>query len=316
MIYTITPNPALDLGGIVDAIIPNEKTYVQNETRFPGGNAINAARIITRLQVPAIASGFLGGAIGNEIKQLLDAEKVYHHFIPIRGNTRINITLSNLKSHFQTRISFPGPHILPKEIKELEKWLTRIPTPSLFIIGGSLPLGFEIKNLRKLIQIITMNRFPCVVDMPGHCMQPLIDLPLFLIKPNLIEFQQLIGKSVNSLSQVVREAQVKLSHIPYICVSSVEGGAVLLTQKEIVFGKIPKIKIQSTVGAGDSMVGAICARLWKLRMKLNSLSAEDLLRWGLAASAATLAETGTTLGSKKAILGFLKQIEVTRITNI
>src|SRR5690242_15734995 len=71
MIYTITPNPALDLGGVVDRLVPNEKSYVQDETRFPGGNAINAARIIKKLGQPVIASGFLGGGTGDEIEKLL-----------------------------------------------------------------------------------------------------------------------------------------------------------------------------------------------------------------------------------------------------
>jgi fructose-1-phosphate kinase PfkB-like protein len=35
-ILTVTPNPALDLGGVVEEIIPNEKNYVEQETRHPG----------------------------------------------------------------------------------------------------------------------------------------------------------------------------------------------------------------------------------------------------------------------------------------
>ena len=40
-ICTLTPNPALDLGGIADKIVPNEKSYVHDEKRYPGGNGIN-----------------------------------------------------------------------------------------------------------------------------------------------------------------------------------------------------------------------------------------------------------------------------------
>ena len=106
MIYTVTPNPTLDMGGTVDQLVPNEKNYVQDETRFPGGNGINAARIIKRLGVPVIATGFLGGGIGTVIENLLKDERVAHRFVKISGTTRVGITVSSRKTHLQTRISF------------------------------------------------------------------------------------------------------------------------------------------------------------------------------------------------------------------
>ena len=48
-ILTVTPNPALDLGGVVKEIIPDEKNYVEEETRHPGGNAINSAPYDSRV---------------------------------------------------------------------------------------------------------------------------------------------------------------------------------------------------------------------------------------------------------------------------
>jgi fructose-1-phosphate kinase PfkB-like protein len=67
MIYTVTPNPTLDLGGVVDQLTPNEKNYVHNETKSPGGNAINAARIMKRLGSQVMATGFIGGGIGHVV---------------------------------------------------------------------------------------------------------------------------------------------------------------------------------------------------------------------------------------------------------
>ena len=75
-IYTLTPNPALDLWGHVAQITPNEKNYVFAERRDPGGNGINAARVIHRLGGRVTALGFLGGSVGAEIERLLDHEGV------------------------------------------------------------------------------------------------------------------------------------------------------------------------------------------------------------------------------------------------
>jgi fructose-1-phosphate kinase PfkB-like protein len=126
MIYTITPNPALDLNGTVEKIVPNEKTYVHHETRFPGGNAINAARMIKKFGQPVIASGFLGGEIGKEVTALLKHEGIRCQFIQIQNHTRINITVSTQKTHLQTRFSFPGPQIQAQEIHDLNQWIQKL----------------------------------------------------------------------------------------------------------------------------------------------------------------------------------------------
>ena len=119
MIYLITPNPALDISGTVDQLIADEKNYVTDEIRSAGGNGINAARIAHRLGAKVIASGFLGGPTGDEIKNLLDKENIKHHFVKTVGNTRINLTISNHNTHSQTRLSFPGANIKFNELTTL-----------------------------------------------------------------------------------------------------------------------------------------------------------------------------------------------------
>src|SRR3954468_2262947 len=120
-VLTFTPNPTLDLGGVVDNLIPNEKCYVYAQTKSPGGNAINAARILTRLGIPTVATGFLGGSIGEEIKALLADEGVKGKWIKIKGATRLSVIVSNKSDHMQTRLSFPGPRISAGEKRSLFK---------------------------------------------------------------------------------------------------------------------------------------------------------------------------------------------------
>ena len=121
-VYAITPNPALDLNGDTKKITPNEKNYILRESRFPGGNAINNARILSRLNCPVSVSGFLGGATGDQLENLLDAEKMHTDFVRIAKDTRINVTISNRSTHKQNRFSFPGPPIQTLEKKLLIKW--------------------------------------------------------------------------------------------------------------------------------------------------------------------------------------------------
>lgn len=304
-VLTITPNPALDLGGVVDNLLPNEKSYVHDETRSPGGNAINAARILSRLKIPVLASGFLGGSTGEEIKSLLDEEGVKNKFVKIKGHSRICVTVSNKKDHLQTRLNFPGPHITHQERDKLFGLVENQKKISLLMFGGSLPEGLRPADVLQLMRLARKQNIECIVDCPANILSELIAGKPMLIKPNLTEFQEVIGSSVKSIKEVQKEARKLLDKVPYICISSVEGGALLVTRQNSYFGRIPKVKIKSTVGAGDSMVGAMVAQLYK-----KNTSGEDILRWGLAAAAATLGHAGTAFGSAKEIKYFYKMTKV------
>lgn len=307
-IFTFTPNPALDIGGLVNNLHPNEKAYVMNEIRAPGGSGINSSRILSRLKIPVTVSGFIGGPTGAEVQSLLKAENIKTNFISIQNNTRINVTISNAKDHNQMRLSFQGPRIHAREKRNLFDLLEQQNDLAYLVLGGSLPVGFSTKDLIHLIQAARRKNIASIVDCPGSILaQVLTANPLF-IKPNLKEFQELTKSHVSSIGAVIEKSKKLLQQVQAICVSSVEEGALLMTQKQIYFGRTPKVKVRSTVGAGDSMVGAMLAQLYK-----ENLFNQDTLRWGLAAAAATLSQSGIHLGSSSDIKKLYKETVVQTI---
>lgn len=318
-IYTLTFNPALDLGGTVARVVANEKNYVTSETRFAGGNGVNAARIMRRLGVPVVASGYLGGAVGEEYKRLLDREEIRRKFIDIEGDTRINLTISVAESHLQTRFSFPGPAINSREKRSLRELVAKIRASDLLVIGGSLPANFFATDVLPLVQDSTGRGVRVVADCPSPVLRALHRQKLLLVKPNLTEFRELTKSNAGDIESVAKVAKKLLKSVEFVCVSSVANGALLVTSEGIWHGRIPKINIKSSVGAGDSMVGAMTAFLW--RRKVQTLNSSDfkkfkiehsaeLLRWGLAAACATLVCPGTAQGSKKNIYKYFDDISV------
>lgn len=320
MIITVTPNPALDLGGVVDGIIPNEKNYVFNESRFSGGNAINVSRWLTRFQLPNCATGFLGGSVGAEIRSLLDKEEVPHNFVGIKGNTRISITVSNQKNRQQTRLSFPGPKIIPSEVVALKKQIAKIGRQTLLIIGGSFPPGFSVLQLNEIIQLAEKRNIPIIVDVPGRLLQRVRIKNLWLIKPNLTEFHEFTGSKTTDISKLVSQARTLAAGVRLVCITSVNGGALLISKESVWFGKTPNLTIKGTVGAGDSMVAAMASVLWRNKVYCFQGDLEDLmpelLTQGLAAAASTLSASGTALGSASQMRKLVPLIKVKKLKNI
>jgi 1-phosphofructokinase family hexose kinase len=319
-IYSVTLNPALDLSGHVQTIIPNEKNSVSRPRLDPGGNAINAARIAKRLGHDPVLMGFLGGAAGNQLSELLDQEGVRHRFTPISGITRTNVTVTNDSSHEQTRLSFPGPVIKPTETRALVQFISKLRYPGVLVLGGSMPPGCPKNYYSVLIRRGVERGLGIVLDVPSKDLKEVLEKSgprLLLIKPNRIELEGFAGKKLATDAAISEEA-IRLSRrSALVCVSLGSKGALAAAQGKSWRIYPPKVRAKGTVGAGDSMVGAITACLLQRGIfspELCDLAPSgwivDALRWGAAAGAATAATEGTSLGTADLIRRLRPQVRV------
>ncbi len=322
-VYAITPNPALDLSGSVESIVENEKNYVFQEKRFPGGNSVNSARILNRLNCSVVAGGFLGGSIGEEVMNLLRREKVRCDFVGIRGNTRVNVSASNQSTHKQTRFSFTGPDIESSEKSKLLKKLSSKNEGGIFLLGGSFPGRFGIRHAARIINMGHKKSIATVVDVPSNKMSGILKCRPLMIKPNLLEFEQLVGKTRMNLPQIRREAEALLRFCPAIFISSVNDGVLLVTKKASFFASGPRVQAKSSVGAGDSMVGAIVAGMVDAGFSYSTFFGDDgdesleankswpaILSLGLGAAIATIKRSGSELGTAADILHYARKVKV------
>ena len=67
MIFTVTLNPEWNKIVKVDEVVIGKVNRLSQIESEPGGKGINVARTIKTLDIPCIATGFLGGSGGNLI---------------------------------------------------------------------------------------------------------------------------------------------------------------------------------------------------------------------------------------------------------
>ena len=332
-IITLTPNPALDVSGIVKALTPNEKNPVFSERRDPGGNGINAARIAHRLGAKVLALGFAGGAVGQELLTLIRKEGVPARFVKISGNTRINVTVTHEVTHQQTRLSFSGPEVTRSEWEALLHRIERLPRKALLLLGGSLPPGVP-RNFHTRLALLAQKRgIGVVLDVPPQTLSETLKSrsPNFrplLVKPNESELARWWSQErilqFDSETQR-REAGIALARrCELVCVSRGAKGLMFIHGKEIWYLQAPKVQAKGTVGAGDSLLGAISAALAQAGLYSNEqvhkvfrevpegdlpASIKKALLLGLAAGAATASEVGTSLAQPAQIKRLLAAAE-------
>jgi len=331
LIATLTPNPALDLSGVVKALTPNEKNSVHEERRDPGGNGINAARVAHRLGARVLALGFAGGAVGRELLERIRDEGVRSRFVRIRGDTRINVTVTHESTHQQTRLSFQGPDVQTAEWRELLAQIDLLPRRSLVLLGGSLPRGVPEDFHTRLALRARRRGLGVILDVPPGTLRETLEqgrgrfTPL-LVKPNESELARwwYHDKKMDFPSEdaFLEAGRALARSCALVCISRGARGLRLVHGSDHWDFSAPPVKARGTVGAGDSLLGAIAARLAQADLVTQERIAEifahspagvlpielhEAMLWGLAAGAATASEIGTALARSSEVKRLLKR---------
>lgn len=298
MIYTITLNPALDYIIAIEQIQLNEINTSQDEHILPGGKGINVSIILKRLEVDSIALGFISGFTGEEIKRLVETEKIKTDFINLKtGNSRINVKI--LEEEKETAINSKGPAVNNKSIEELYQKLDIIKKDDILVLSGSTPKGIDESIYEKICEKIKEKNIKIVVDSTKNLLLNTLKYQPFLIKPNHHELGEIFNTEITNKDEALEYAKIlQQNGARNVLVSMGSKGSVLLDENGKTYKKdvIKNKKVINTVGAGDSMVAGFLAGYLKYQ------NYEEALKLGIASATATVNDV--FLGTKEKILEY------------
>ncbi|GAB7465540.1 6-phosphofructokinase II [Enterobacter hormaechei] len=293
-IYTLTLSPSLDSATMTPQIYPEGKLRCSAPVFEPGGGGINVARAITHLGGKATAIFPAGGATGEHLVALLVDEQVAVDTVDARDWTRQNLHVHVESSGEQYRFVMPGAKLSDDEFRQLEEKVLTIESGSLLVISGSLPPGVKTEKLTALVQAVLQRGIRCIVDSSGDALKAALEPgQLELVKPNQKELSALVNRELNQPDDVRTAAEelVRTGKAHRVVVSLGPQGALAVDKTGCVQVVPPPMKSQSTVGAGDSMVGAMVLKL------AQGASLLEMARYGVAAGSAATINQGTRLCS-------------------
>ncbi len=130
-----------------------------------------------------------------------------------------------------------------------------------------------------------------IVDTSGPFLKAAVEAGVYLIKPNLREFQVLAGITTDDEAVLIGAGRRLLDRyrIAVIALSLGEDGALLFTHDVTLRAHALPIEPASVSGAGDSFLGAM---IWSL---VNGDPLERALRYAVAGGSAALLSPGTEL---------------------
>ena len=289
-IVTLTVNPALDKSSHFKGLVPEQKIRCETPRFDAGGGGINVSKAIARLEGISKAIFTSGGATGEKLKELIESEKIPFEAIAIGSWTRESFVAVDDNTNLQYRFGFTGAAINESEKAAIIAVIQKL-TCKYLVISGSLNEGLPTDFYQHIAYLAKQSGSKVIVDTSGEALQKVLETGVYLIKPNVGELAKLIGVERLEMDEVVHAAQtlIEKGSAEIVVVSLGPQGAVLVTATQTEFVPAPNVVKKSTVGAGDSMVGAM---VWALS---QNKPLKEVVQWGVACGSAATMNEGTQL---------------------
>ncbi|MCX6023458.1 MAG: PfkB family carbohydrate kinase, partial [Chloroflexi bacterium] len=195
MIITVTLNPAVDQTIFVPTVTVGDLNRVAESLLDPAGKGINMSRLLHRLGAATIAFGVAAGDLGRLAEHALQAEGVLSWFLWVEGQTRLNVTVVDRATGQATSFYDRGPEVTGSQLEEIERRLSPwLDAAEVLVLAGSLPPGAPRDIYARWIALARAAKTRVILDASGTALRLGVAARPNLIKPNVAEAEQLLGR--------------------------------------------------------------------------------------------------------------------------
>ena len=301
MIITITLNAALDRTQRIEhPLVVGKLNRAVSSHLEPGGKGINVSRAIKALGGTSVATGFTAGTNGRLLKDMLTSADIHHDFVDVAGQMRVNTQIIDAQGG-HTEVNEPGSKIEDADfLRLLDRIEGYLDEGNIFVLAGSTPPEFPLKNYRKLCQTIKKCGCKLIIDAQGDLLLEALKCEPDFVKPNIFELAEAVGDKPSADPEVVVVSARKMLDMGAraVCVSMSQEGAVLVSKDEseaLFVTTNPKIYDEGSVGTGDAMVGAIANAMH------NKHKFDEMARLAVSTARASCRLAGTEMASLKKV---------------
>ena len=312
-IITLTLNPSVDVLTTTAQVMDTHKLRCTAPEYHPGGGGINVARVVHRLGGSVQALWLGGGSTGEQLSDMLDAEAVPHQRIASAQATRMGFSVHEIQSGRDFRFVMPGPTADPRALSHVLQTLS-MPNPDCryWVVSGSLPPDAPQNFYADIAQLAQKHHKKLVLDASGPALMAAMRAGVYMVKPSLREMEEAVGRPLPSMPQRLAAARewLGLGGCEVVALSLGPEGALLVTAQGSWHAPGLAVPVRSTIGAGDTFVGAFVATLNQRHPDTSATTLCLALRHAMAASAAALASLGTALCQAVDVANLLDAVQV------
>ena len=307
MILTVCMSPCTDVTIELDTLNVGMTNVVKSKTITYAGKALNVAIGVARLGGQPYTTGLMYNENGYLFENALNKEGVPFTFVWNKGRVRENYKFIDHKSML-TEVNDVGGEITKEKASEVLSMVRMLSEKSsVTVISGGLPRGVDANFYGQLVRAVSPNSMK-VVDATGEKMFSAIAEGVDLVKPNLDELENALGRHFTSKEDMLSGCYELLNRgAKRVLLSLGKQGAVITDGTRNYYCKSINVAVNSTVGAGDGMVAAAAMQL------KDNAPLSEILRAGVAAGTATVMTSGQVSFTKEKyneVISNLRVIEI------
>ena len=309
MIVTVTLTPALDKTVILPGFRVDQVNRIQSLRLDAGGKGINVSKVLRALGTDSLATGILGGGTGRYIENSLREMGIASDFVWVEQETRTNLKVVDPQEHTNTDINEPGAPVGADVIEAVYRKVEAAAGPGdIVVLAGKAPAGTPDTVFADWITRLRAKQVRTYLDADAGLLLAGVKAKPSMIKPNDAELSRLTGKAYGSAEEMARAArELVRDGVGTVVVSLGGDGALFVTGAQALRGHGLRVPVQSTVGAGDSMMAAMAhgaARGMRFR---------DTCALAMAVSAAAVTTPGTQPAGMPLVNELLKQVQIEEV---
>jgi 1-phosphofructokinase family hexose kinase len=281
VILTVTANPALDITYEVDELVAHQSHRVTTVRQRAGGKGVNVASVLTRMGRPVIATGLVGGAVGDQICADLRVRGVAAQLVDGCGTSRRTVNVVSAAHWDATIFNEPGPELTRPGWQSLVDAVDALMAErevAVVVLAGSLPHGVPDDAYAELVDLAHVHGALVIVDADGAALRGALSSGPDLVAPNCAELARATGR------QDLAEGAAALRDLGArdVVVSCGADGLVLLPEKDAGWrARLPAPLGGNPTGAGDALVASLAAGLADGSPWTRML--QDAVTWSAAA---------------------------------
>jgi fructose-1-phosphate kinase PfkB-like protein len=202
MILTVTITPCIDRSIFVDKLTIGKIIRVNSSKEIIGGKGVNASRLINNLGKKTLALVAVGGLYGKKVCKLIKEQDGFS-FEPIwiSGETKIINTVLDKSNNVQTAYIEPTPILTDVDKNKIFKtYLKHLPKAKIVVLSGSVAEGKHSNIFQEMIVFARKRNIRAILDSRGSALTLGIKAKPFMVKPNVEEAGNILGKEINKTS--------------------------------------------------------------------------------------------------------------------
>lgn len=260
-VATLTTNPAIDQTVTLDHFTLGKVNRCHNMRFDAGGKGVNVALRLADFGVPVVATGFLGAQNTALFERTFNNKGIEDRFVRTAGETRVNVKIIDVAQQQTSDINAVGVKPNAEDIQALMEQLDQMAAEcEWFILGGRLQSSLPTDLYAQMITRLKAKGCKVILDTSGEALRLGLPAGPDVMKPNIDELSELVGKPLKGVGQILVSARALLNDKTQLIVVSMGGeGAMFVRADEALIARPPQVDVKSTVGAGDAMVAGMVA---------------------------------------------------------